>query len=105
MKVSGLPGYVQICLLLSLLIIGIFSACAPEKNDKENNENRNEWIGKISVQNDTLYVLDYIVSERNTTVVYVKKIRNCDYVFWQNSYGSDIEHAGDCTNPKCLYKE
>jgi hypothetical protein len=27
------------------------------------------------------------------------KVRDCEYVFWHNGYGSDMEHYEGCTNP------
>lgn len=30
--------------------------------------------------------------------VEIIKIRDCDYVFWHNSYGSDMEHYQGCLN-------
>lgn len=28
----------------------------------------------------------------------VVKVRNCEYVLWHNSYGSDMEHYAGCSN-------
>ena len=37
------------------------------------------------------------VSEKPT--VEIVKIRDCDYVFWENGYGLDMEHYAGCVNP------
>ena len=30
----------------------------------------------------------------------IVKVRDCEYVLWHNSYGSDMEHYEGCENPK-----
>jgi hypothetical protein len=32
--------------------------------------------------------------------VSIMKVGECEYVFWENSYGSDMEHYEGCSNPK-----
>lgn len=63
-------------ILIIVFVVLLTSACSPGGE-------------AVNVEKGEFYKLN------QTQIV---KIRNCEYVFWHNGYGSDMEHYEGCEN-------
>ena len=68
---------------LYFVLVAVLSSCGTEP--KENIEQE--------IDNREIYIVDGTYDE-----VQIIKVRNCEYVFWHNGYGSDMEHYEGCNN-------
>ena len=65
------------------VLVAVLSSCGTEP--KENIEQE--------IDNREIYIVDGTYDE-----VQIIKVRNCEYIFWHNGYGSDMEHYEGCNN-------
>lgn len=69
---------------LYFVLVAVLSSCGTE--DKEN----------IEQEKDEREM--YISDPKFKADLQILKVRNCEYVLWHNSYGSDMEHYEGCNN-------
>lgn len=49
-------------------------------------------------ENKSIEKIKNYIPDRTYSVEIVK-VKDCDYVFWNKGYGSDMEHYAACSNP------
>lgn len=80
-------------ILILLTAIVLFSSC----------ETRQQRLAKRGIQTEsesTPSQIKTIISEGQSFDTYkLIKIRNCEYVIYDDPSGVGMQHAGDCTNP------
>ena len=77
-------------LIVLLFVIG----CGPSREDRMARlEERKE---RIKTNSDAQVYL----SAYSGLAVEIMKVKDCEYVLWHNSYGSDMEHYEGCNNNK-----
>ena len=73
-----IENFMRIVLLISVVSCLLFS-CGDERNSEER-------FGEIYYQKSRYEYIEIV------------KVRDCEYVVWRNSYGSDMEHYEGCQN-------
>lgn len=78
---------------ISFVLINVLYSCGFKSEAKAEQEKVKS--GEIEYYDDN-YISNYDCDNCDINIV---KVRDCEYVFWHNGNGSDMEHYADCNNP------
>jgi hypothetical protein len=70
---------------LYLVLVAVLSSCESEPKQKIEQSKSNAETYETKARYKDIEIV---------------KVRDCEYVLWHNSYGSDMEHYEGCENPK-----
>lgn len=73
---------ILLILILATMLIGCKTA------ERESRQETGEWYESYS-----------FFSSRPILKIQIVKVRDCEYVLWHKSEGSDMEHYEGCQNP------
>ena len=79
---------------ISFVLINVLYSCG-FNSEEVKAEQEKVKSGEIEYYDDN-FISDFDCDNCDINIV---KVRDCEYVFWHNGYGSDMEHYADCNNP------